>query len=84
MAAGKMNVRTALEKIADAKHRAEKVRTLLRDFGQNPVGKAMMHSYSQAMSAPIDLSQGDAMDRHSELMESFRHLMELLEKEFLR
>jgi len=84
-AAGKMKADTALKAIAEAKMLANKVRALLHAYGQNPEEKALIHSYSEAMSQPIDLSRThDATDRHGQLMQAFRDLMELLEKEFLR
>jgi Fe-S-cluster containining protein len=83
-AAGKMNAETALKTISEAKVLANRVRALLRAFGQRPEEKAMVHSYSEAMSQPIDLSRGDDdTDRHSQLMQAFRDLMELLERDFL-
>lgn len=84
-AAGKINADTALKIISEAKILANRVRTLLRAFGQRPEEKAMSHSYSEAMSQPIDLSRGgDDADRHGQLLQAFHDLMELVEKEFLQ
>ncbi|HEV2327822.1 MAG TPA: YkgJ family cysteine cluster protein [Verrucomicrobiae bacterium] len=83
--AGKMNVDTALKTISEAKTLANKVRALLRACGLNPEEKALIHSYSEAMSQPIDLSHGDeAAVLHGQLMQAFGDLMKLLEKEFLQ
>lgn len=85
VASGDLRADTALKTIAEAKILANRVRALLRSFGQHPEKKALIHSYTEAMSEPIDLSRGDdAMEDHSQLMQTFRDLMELLEKEFLR
>ena len=82
---GKMNVNKALKTISEAKTLANRVRGLLRAFGQRPEEKPMAHCYSEAMTGPIDLA-GDASTakRHGGLMQAFGDLMALLEKEFLR
>ncbi len=83
--AGKLDVETALEMISEAKMLADRVRVLLRAFGQRPDRQAMSHCYSEAMSSPIDLSRGkNVVERHGELMRAFEDLMNLLEKQFLR
>jgi hypothetical protein len=44
----------------------------------------MSHSYSEAMSSPIDLSRGENVaERHGELMCAFEDLLKLVGKEFL-
>lgn len=85
VAEGGMSVDAALKKISRAKTLANRVRRLLRAFGQRPEEKPMAHCYSEAMTGPIDLS-GDAGDakRQGRLMQAFGDLMGLLEREFLR
>jgi uncharacterized protein len=83
--AGKMNSEAALRVISEAKTLANRVRALLRAFGQRSDKQSITHGYAEAMSAPIDLSRGDNVaDRHGQLMRAFGDLMELLEREFLR
>ena len=85
VAEGGMSVDAALKKISRAKTLANRVRGLLRAFGQRPEEKPMAHCYSDAMSGPIDLSgaAGNAK-RHGRLMQAFGDLMSLLEREFLQ
>jgi uncharacterized protein len=82
---GKIKVNTALKRIWRAKKLANKVRALLRAFGQHPEQHPLSHCYSQAMSSQIDLSRGgDVAERHSQLMRAFADLMKLLNKDFLQ
>ena len=85
MAGGKMTVDEALKTISEAKTLANRVRGLLRAFGQCPDEKPLAYCYSEAMTGPIDLA-GDASNanRHGRLMQAFGDLMGLLEREFLR
>lgn len=83
--AGQMSIDRALETISEAKTLAKRVRTHLRAFGQHPGKQPITHCYSEAMSAPIDLSGEDNVgERHGRLMHAFGELMGLLEKEFLQ
>jgi Fe-S-cluster containining protein len=82
--AGEMTAEAALKKIAEAKQRSERVRELLRSLGQRDEQMAMTHRYAEAMSAPVDLSDETAADRHGQLMLEVNDLMEMLEREFLR
>jgi hypothetical protein len=83
--AGKIRVETALEIISEAKTLANRVRTHLRTFRQRPDEQPMPRCYSEAMSAPIDLSSNDDEgQRRGQLMQAYGDLMELLEREFLR
>lgn len=82
--AGKMTVDTALNLISEAKTLANRVRAHLSAFGQRPDEMPMTQCYSEAMSAPIDLSRDDDGERRGQLMQAYVDLMELLEQEFLR
>jgi hypothetical protein len=82
--AGKISVEAALKMIAEAKALASKVRTHLHALGQPPNEQSLTRCYAEAMSAPIDLSRDDEVERHGQLMHAFGDLMELLEREFLR
>jgi hypothetical protein len=83
--AGNMSVESALKMISEAKTLADRVRAHLRAFGQRPDEEPMARCYSEAMSAPIDLSRDDDVgERYGQLMQAFGDLMELLEREFLR
>lgn len=85
VSAGKMKVETAIETISKAKTLANRVRTYLRAFGQDPGKQSIIRGYSEAMNSPIDLSADDnLMKRHGELMHAFGRLMKLLGKEFLQ
>jgi Fe-S-cluster containining protein len=82
--AGEMTVTTALKKITEAKKRAERVRELLRSLGQREEQMALTHRYSEAMSAPVDLSDESDAERRGELMLAVNDLMTLLQRDFLR
>ena len=79
-----MTAGAALEKIREAKAKAEKVRGLLRESGQQNETIALTHRYAEAMSAPVDLSDETNADRHGKLMQAVSDLMQLLERDFLR
>lgn len=83
--AGKIKVETAMKTISEAKVLANQIGAVLHNFGQNTNTRAMTHCYSEAMSAPIDLSNDDdALERRDELMGAFGRLMKLVQKEFLQ
>lgn len=83
--AGKISVDAALKMISEAKILANKVRALLPAFQQRPGDQPLTRCYSEAMSAPIDLSSDDMIgDRHGQLMRAYGDLMELLESDFLQ
>lgn len=81
---GEMAAKAALKKIAAAKQRAERVRTLLRLLGQHDERMAFTHRYAEAMSAPVDLSDDQNAERHGELMMAVNDLMTVLQRDFLR
>ena len=81
---GKMTAAAALEKIADTKQRAGRVRELLRTLGQRDERMALTHRYAEAMSAPVDFSDETNAEAHGELMMSVNDLMNRLQKDFLR
>jgi uncharacterized protein len=82
--AGEMTAGAALEKIFAVKRRVEKVRELLRALGQRDETMALTHRYAEAMSAPVDLADEQAADRHGELMLAVGELMQILQRDFLR
>jgi Fe-S-cluster containining protein len=85
IAAGELKTETALRKIAAAKMLAEKVRRLLRSLGQNDERLALTTRYSQAMSAPMDLSSpANDPELRGELMLAVNELMQALQRDFLR
>jgi Fe-S-cluster containining protein len=73
----------ALQKIAAAKARAGQVRELLRLNGQPDESVAMTHRYQAAMSAPVDLSEGDGSELRGKLMLAVNDLMRVLQRDFL-
>jgi uncharacterized protein len=82
---GELDADAALKTIFKTKHRAEKVRVLLRQLGQNDERLAMTKRYTQAMSAPIDLSDHEnQMERRGELMLAVDELMKQLQRDFLK
>jgi Fe-S-cluster containining protein len=85
VAGGEISVDKALKSIYKAKKVADRVRRLLRAFGQCPEEKPMAHCYSEAMAGPIDLSGGPAnAKRHGKLMQAYGDLTSLLERDFLQ
>lgn len=82
---GKISIDAALKMISEAKTLANRVRALLSAFQKCPGEQPMTRCYSDAMSAPIDLSRdNNAGERHGQLMLAFGDLMELLQREFLQ
>ncbi len=81
---GRMTAAAALKKISDTKHRAEKVRGLLRSLGQRDEQMPLTHRYAEAMSAPMDLSDEVNADAHGELMLAVNDLMNRLQRDFLQ
>ena len=82
---GKISVNMALKTISEAKTLANRVRRLLRAFGQHPEEKPIAHCYSEAMTRPIDLSSDAGYTkRHGRLMQAFGDLIGLLERAFLQ
>jgi uncharacterized protein len=84
--AGKMSSNAALKIISEAKTLANRVRDHLSVLGQRPDHLPMTRCYSEAMTAPIDLSRdrNAAGEGHGQLMQAFGDLMELFEREFLQ
>jgi len=81
---GEMTAAAALKKIGVARKWAEEVRELLRESGQHDELMALTHRYTEAMSAPVDLSDERNASRHGELMLAVSELMQMLEQDFLR
>lgn len=85
VASGEISADNALESICKAKSVANRLRGLLRAFGQRPEEKPMAHCYSEAMAGPIDLSGGpDNAKSHAKLMQAYGDLTSLLERDFLK
>jgi uncharacterized protein len=83
--ADELEAKAALKTIAQTKRQAEKVRVLLRQFGQNDERLAMTKRYAQAMSVPIDLSDHECVtERRGDLMLAVDELMRLLQRDFLK
>jgi Fe-S-cluster containining protein len=83
--AGELDANAALKTIAKAKLQVERVRGLLRKFGQRDERVALTERYRQAMTAPVDLSGGKASaGLPGKLMLAFRDLMRTLQGEFLK
>jgi len=81
---GEMTSGAALEKIREAKARANAVKDLLREAGQRDETVALTHRYGEAMSAPVDLSDEANANRHGKLMLAVSDLMQMLERDFLK
>lgn len=85
VAAGEMRVETVLKKISETKTLARAVRGLLVALGQRPDTQPLSQCYADAMSTPIELARGgDVVDLHGQLMQAYRDLMELVQRDFLR
>ncbi len=82
-AAGEMTAEAALRKILFAKKRAAKVRNLLHSLGQRDENAALTRRYSEAMRAPMDLSNIASADARGELMLAMDDLMTVLQRDFL-
>jgi Fe-S-cluster containining protein len=81
---GEMTVPAALKKISGARKEAEKVRELLQRAGHNDEAAALTHRYTQAMSAPLEVSDEHASECRGELMLAVNALMQLVQRDFLR
>jgi Fe-S-cluster containining protein len=83
--ADEMTTGAALKKISAAKILVSKVRELLRLPGQNDERLALTKRYSQAMSAPVDLSASkNDPELRGELMLAVNELMQTLQRDFLK
>ena len=83
--ADEMTANAALKKIAEAKLLAGKVRELLNSLGDKNERLALTKRYSQAMSAPIDLSASEKdSELRGELMLAVNELMRILQRDFLK
>jgi Fe-S-cluster containining protein len=83
--AGELDRDAALKAIALAKRRVEKVCELLRRTGSDDERLALSHRYAQAMSEPVDLSGGKASaGLLGKLMTTYRDLMQMLQRDFLK
>ena len=83
--AGEMEAGAALKKISEAKILSGKVRGLLLSVGQNDERLALTKRYSQAMSAPVDLSASENdSELRGELMLAVNDLMRMLQRDFLK
>jgi len=80
---GDMTTRAALKRITEAKAQAAHVRDLLRACGQHDEQMPLTHRYTEAASAPVDLSDKTAAKRQGELMRAMHDLMQLLQRDFL-
>jgi Fe-S-cluster containining protein len=85
VAAGGMDAKATLEKIAGAQQLAKKVRQLLRGLGDKDERLALTRHYAQVMREPVDLSGGeDAVELRGELMLAVNDLMQALQRDFLK
>jgi Fe-S-cluster containining protein len=83
--AGELSVRIALAKISAAKILVKKVRGLLLALGQDDERLALTKRYTQAMSAPVDLSASEnSSELRGELMMAVNDLMRQLQRDFLK
>jgi hypothetical protein len=81
---GELTAGAALRKIEAARTRAEKIRELLRQTGQDNERMALTHRYAGAMNAPVDLAVAGAAEARGELMLAVNDFMGTLERDFLR
>jgi hypothetical protein len=83
--AGELDAKAALKAIAQAKHQVKKVCKLLRCAGSDDERLALSQRYGRAMSAPVDLSAGEASaGLPGKLMATYRDLMLMLQRDFLK
>jgi Fe-S-cluster containining protein len=83
--ADELSAAAALKKISEAKILAGKVRELLRSLGEKNEQLALTKRYSQAMSAPVDLSASENdSGLRGELMLAVNDLMRMLQRDFLK
>jgi Fe-S-cluster containining protein len=83
--AGELGVDAALKTIAQAKRQVEKVCELLRCAGSDDERLALSHRYGRAMSEPVDLSGGkESAGLPGKLMTTYRDLMQMLRRDFLK
>ncbi len=83
--AGRLEAKTALKIIAEARHRVDRVGKILGQLGQNNESLALMERYSQAMQEPVDLSGSeDTIELRGELMQAMEALMQTLQRDFLK
>lgn len=83
VAGGEMTAGAALKRIRQAKQKANDIRDLLRSLGQRDEEMALTQRYAEAMSAPMDLGDETATDKHGELMLAVNDLMNRLQTDFL-
>jgi Fe-S-cluster containining protein len=82
--AGEIRTETALRLIAAARHRADKVRTLVRLLGQNDETAPLSRRWQQIMSRPWDLAgPGQTLRLRRKLLLAVHALTRILEKDFL-
>ena len=83
--ADELSAVAALKKISGAKILVKKVRELLRSLGQDDERLALTKRYTQAMSAPVDLSASETdCELRGELMLAVNELMQILQRDFLK
>jgi hypothetical protein len=83
--AGELAAGAALKTISKTKRRVQKVRGLLHRLGQKDEQLALIKSYAQVMSAPIDLSKEETdSELRGELLLAYDELMKQLQRDFLK
>ena len=82
--AGEVTERAALRTIQTTRRRAENVRRILRELGDNDETVPLSRRYQKMMREPIDLSADERIgDLRGELMMAVAELVGALEREFL-
>jgi Fe-S-cluster containining protein len=83
--AGELDAKAALKAIAQAKRQVEKVCELLRRANSDDEQLALSQRYVRAMSEPVDLSaRKAAAELPGKLMKTYRNLMLMLQRDFLK
>jgi uncharacterized protein len=83
--AGELDAAAALEAIARAKQQVERVCELLRGVDSDDRQLALSQRYERAMKRPVDLAGGKtSVGLPGKLMASYRDLMEMLSRDFLK
>ena len=83
--AGELSAIAALKQIAVAQEQADKVRQLLRRFGDAGEQLALTKRYRLVMAQPIDLAGDEtAGETRGELMLAVNGLMQVLQRDFLK
>jgi uncharacterized protein len=84
VSAGELSAAAALKKIVRTKAQVRKVGGLLRRAGGDDKRLTLSERYARAMRQPVDLAGGKtAVNLPGQLMQAYRDLMQVLQRDFL-